>query len=105
MDKKDFIYGSLFYLISCLRIINNVHSELVQMQIQDPSEDQIHDYGLYLINEILHKGGKSLWDYPPMRLPQNNWSAIVGNRLISVQWNYDPVVEQQLADAYLPDWT
>ena len=26
-DKKDFIYGSLFYLISCLGIINNVHSD------------------------------------------------------------------------------
>ena len=51
-------------------------------QILNPSDSQIEDYGLYLLNQLLQESGKSLKDYPPMPLPTKSWSIIVGNRLI-----------------------
>ncbi|KAI8557126.1 hypothetical protein RHMOL_Rhmol05G0311100 [Rhododendron molle] len=50
--------------------------------ISNPSEAQIEDYGLYLLNHLLQESGKTLLDFPPMPQPNENWSAIVGNRLI-----------------------
>ncbi|XP_028081957.1 uncharacterized protein LOC114283346 [Camellia sinensis] len=50
--------------------------------ISEPTEAQIEDYGLYLLNQMLQESGKSLIDFPPMPQPSTNWSAVVGNRLI-----------------------
>ncbi|KAF5933474.1 hypothetical protein HYC85_029645 [Camellia sinensis] len=50
--------------------------------ISNPTEAQIEDYGLYLLNQMLQESGKSLIDFPPMPQPTANWSATVGNRLI-----------------------
>ncbi|KAG5552631.1 hypothetical protein RHGRI_010651 [Rhododendron griersonianum] len=50
--------------------------------ISNPSEAQIEDYGLYLLNQLLQESSKTLLDFPPMPQPNENWSAIVGNRLI-----------------------
>ncbi|CAL5370135.1 unnamed protein product [Camellia sinensis] len=50
--------------------------------ISNPTEAQIEDYGLYLLNQMLEESGKSLIDFPPMPQPTANWSATVGNRLI-----------------------
>ncbi|GMP41859.1 hypothetical protein CsSME_00011808 [Camellia sinensis var. sinensis] len=50
--------------------------------ISKPTEAQIEDYGLHLLNQMLHESGKSLIDFPPMPQPTANWSAVVGNRLI-----------------------
>ena len=79
-------------------ICDDLQPRLLQMQIQNPSEEQIYDYGLYLIDEMLHEGGKSLQDFPPMPLPENNWNVIAGNRLIVEQRNYNSVLERQLAE-------
>lgn len=46
------------------------------------TDDHIEDYGLYLMNQLLHESGKSLVDFPPMPQPIGNWNAIVGNRLL-----------------------
>ncbi|GMQ05571.1 hypothetical protein CsSME_00050547 [Camellia sinensis var. sinensis] len=50
--------------------------------ISKPTEAQIEDYGLHLLNQMLHESDKSLIDFPPMPQPTANWSAVVGNRLI-----------------------
>ena len=31
-----------------------------------PTEAQVEDYGLHLLNQMLHESGKSLIDFPPM---------------------------------------
>ena len=51
-------------------------------QISDPSDAQVKDYGLYILNQLLQESGKSLKDHPPMPLSNGSWSTIVGNRLI-----------------------
>ena len=50
--------------------------------ISNPSETQIEDYGLYLLNQLLQEFGKSLLDFPPLPQPVGTWGAVVGNRLI-----------------------
>ncbi|KAG5561407.1 hypothetical protein RHGRI_004441 [Rhododendron griersonianum] len=50
--------------------------------ISNPTEAQVEDYGLYLLNELLQESGKTLFDFPPMPHPSGNWNAVVGNRLI-----------------------
>ena len=65
--------------------------------VRDPTEEQVFDYGLYLIDEILHGSNKSLRDWPTMPLPQNDWAAAVGNRLIAEQRSYNIDEQAQLA--------
>lgn len=68
-----------------------------QTGIEDPSEDQIFDYGLYLINQMLHEAGTSLENFPPMPIPEGNWNLLFGSRLIAEQQNYNRQQEQELA--------
>ena len=37
------------------------HRLITTNQIPDPTEDQVYDYGLYLIDQILHQSGKDLY--------------------------------------------
>ena len=57
--------------------------------VLDPTEEQVCDYGLYLINDILSRNGKNLSNFPPMPLPERNWDVIQGNPLIFEELNYD----------------
>ncbi|XP_052171592.1 uncharacterized protein LOC127787570 [Diospyros lotus] len=50
--------------------------------ISNPTDAQIEDYGLHLLNQMLHESGKSLIDFPLMPQVIGNWSVVVGNRLI-----------------------
>ncbi|XP_052185281.1 uncharacterized protein LOC127796918 [Diospyros lotus] len=50
--------------------------------ISNPTEAQIKDYGLHLLNQMLHESGKSLIDFPPMPQPTANWSAVVGKTFL-----------------------
>ena len=66
-------------------ICDDLHHCLIQLQFEQPTEDLIYNYGLYLIEEALQESGKSLKDYAPMPMPVNNWNTIVGNWLIAEQ--------------------
>ena len=57
--------------------------------ILSPTEEQVFDYGLYLIDVLLGNKNRSLQDWPAMPLPQHNWQAVVENRLIAEQLSYD----------------
>ncbi|XP_026381909.1 uncharacterized protein LOC113276510 [Papaver somniferum] len=46
--------------------------------IQNPTDEQILDYGLYLLDKLLREGGKKLKKYPSMPLPKGNWGKLVG---------------------------
>ena len=70
--------------------------------VQDPTEEQVFDYGLYLIDGILRGSNKSLQDWPTMPLPQNDWAAAVGNRFIAEQRSYNVDEQSQLATQRIP---
>ena len=65
---------------------------------QEPTEEQLFDYGLYLIEKELHKSGKSLCNFPPMPLPSNRWADAERNRLLAEQLAYNRDEQRMKAD-------
>jgi hypothetical protein len=59
--------------------------------ILEPTQDQVYDHGLFLLNTILLNCGRNLTLYPPMPLPVGNWQAQEhGNQLLHEQLDFDP---------------
>jgi hypothetical protein len=54
----------------CIHICDDLHYKLLQKGISDPSEENVYDYGLYLIQDLLGAQGSSLENFPPMPLSQ-----------------------------------
>jgi hypothetical protein len=61
------------------------------------TEMNVYDFGLHLIDSILHDSGHSLSDFSSMPLPQLDWSSTTHNRLISQQLNYNIPFEESLS--------
>ena len=55
----------------------------------DPADNEIYDFGLFLLNKILQQSGKQLDDFPPMPVAQYNWDSHIKNHYINEQLNYD----------------
>jgi hypothetical protein len=83
----------------CDDLRHALHSKNI---VRDPTEEQVFDYGLYLIDHILRGSNKSLHDWPTMPLPQNDWAAAVGNRLVAEQRSYNIDDQAQLAAQRIP---
>jgi hypothetical protein len=91
MEFKEWICDDLAYR---LRQFHN---------IQDPSQEQIDDYGLYLIDVLLRLSGKSLQEhYEEMPAIQNQWNEIETNRYLREQRIYDRDVERRKAEENIP---
>jgi hypothetical protein len=71
---------------------------------QNPTEEDVFDYGLYLIDKLLRSssGNKGLEHWPTMPQPQQNWDLEVGNRLIREQRDYDAEEQTRLANERIP---
>ena len=68
--------------------ILNRQRRILQFQELILLDDQLRNYGLYEIEQILQQYGRSLKDYPQM--PQPNMDLIQnGNRLIEEEMSYD----------------
>jgi hypothetical protein len=65
--------------------------------IPDPSEAQIQDYGLYLIDKLLSHTGKRLQEWTTMPEVVEDWAVILGNHLILEQHQYNLEEQAQLA--------
>jgi len=68
------------------QICDDLHWTLQQKNIlQNSTEEDVFDYGLYLIDKLLSSssGNKGLEHWPTM--PQQNWALEVGNCLIAEQ--------------------
>ena len=68
-----------FSMHLCDDLSHKIHT---MFGISTPNQDQIENYGLYLLNQLLHESGKRLLDFPPMPQSTENWNAIIGNRLL-----------------------
>ena len=57
---------------------------------QEIPENDIYDYGLWDLNRILVGMGRSLTDFSPMPLPQQQWTHRIPNPLLQTeQYNVD----------------
>jgi hypothetical protein len=82
-------------------ICDDLEYQLHQLGRTIVSENDIYDFGLYLIDEILHDSGHALADFPSMPSPSQGfqtWFNISHNRLISQQTNYNTIFESMEAD-------
>ena len=77
-------------------ICDDLHHFLHHHNHPDPSQEDVLDYGLYLIDKLLNATNKSLRDWPDMPQVQQDWGHIAGNRLIAEQLNYDREEQVQL---------
>jgi len=48
-------------------------------------ENDVYDYGLWDLNRILVRMGRSLADFPPMLLPQQQWAHRIPNPLLQAE--------------------
>lgn len=68
-----------------------------QKGIPDPTPEQIQDYGLFLIDQLLQARGKTLHDFPPMPTSIMPWQMIEENSLIAEQLLYDTIEQAEIA--------
>jgi primosomal protein N' len=85
----------------CIHICDDLHYKLLQKGIPDPSQEQVYNYGLYLMQDLLGAQGSSLENFPPMSLSQIAWTHLSKNCLIMEQRNYDQAHQQLMADEHI----
>ncbi|KIL69114.1 hypothetical protein M378DRAFT_70216, partial [Amanita muscaria Koide BX008] len=80
------------------------HRLINHLNLANPTEDDIYDYGLYLIDKELRRNGRGLDSIVGMPQPVNNWAQqeLQGNQLIHEQLDYDQQMLQQVVDQGLP---
>ncbi|KAJ7665849.1 hypothetical protein DFH06DRAFT_984518, partial [Mycena polygramma] len=66
------------------------------MGFKDPTEEDVFDYGLFLLQKLLHEAGRSLEDFE-MPNPQRDWTAATNNVLIAEQLAYNQAEERKQA--------
>lgn len=71
------------------QICDDLRHRLHRLGQTSVTQTEIHDFGLHLIDEILHDSGHALSNFPTMSQSQHDWSTTIHNRLISQQMNYD----------------
>jgi hypothetical protein len=74
------------------KICDDLRHKLHELGRTTVSQEDIYDFGLHLIDDILRDCGRTLSDFPSMPQSQINWSDTIHNRLISQQMNYDSQV-------------
>ncbi|CAG8837414.1 15550_t:CDS:1, partial [Cetraspora pellucida] len=79
----------------CDDLCHRLHHEHA---IEEPTENQIYDYGLFLIDEILRDSNHSLARCSSMPLWEHNWDLCRGNRLIAEQLTWDHEELRKLVD-------
>lgn len=78
------------------------HRIRTRYHINHPSQNQIYDLGLYLLEGILKSSGKSLANFRPMPEPIFNWDLCTGNALITEQLDYNREEESNMAAVMVP---
>jgi hypothetical protein len=70
-------------------ICDDLPYRLHTLGVNNASENEVYDYGLYIIDNILHESGHSLSDWPSMPPLQRQWEQYSVNEMIAEQLNYD----------------
>ena len=70
-------------------ICDDLHYRLRSLGVNNASTHDVYDYGLYLINNILHESGHTLSDWPSMPSIRREWEQYSVNNMIAEQLNYD----------------
>jgi hypothetical protein len=67
-----------------------------------PSDEDVYDYGLFCLNQLLAEHGRSLHHFPPMPTPvRRDWGAVTAEQnpyILDQRAPYQPEMEQLAAD-------
>ena len=87
------------------RICDDLECRLhITYRIQSPSDDQVHDYSLFLIDKILNNAGKSLDQFRDMPQVTGSWDDLVSNCFVAEQMmNYARLQNLPMLLRTLPD--
>jgi hypothetical protein len=81
------------------RLCDDLRRTLQRRHIrEDPSDEDISDYGLFLIDRLLSQFNKSLKDWMDLPQVQQQWAAAVLNPLIAREQDYDADHQAHLAE-------
>jgi len=86
------------------KICDDLRHRLIANGRLNPSDDDVFDYGLHLLQNILKKSGKLLQNYPDMPIPQQQWDQLDGNYLLQEQLDYDPEEMHQRVNLLYPNF-
>ena len=71
-------------------ICDDLARQLTRLHIREnPTPEEVRDYGLYLIEQLLSPSGKALKDFQGMPQVTGNWEANLHNRLIAKEQHYN----------------
>lgn len=79
----------------------NLRVQLYRLGRTTISKNDIYDFGLHLIDDILHDSGHTLSEFPTMPHPSSHWEHTIHNWLISQQRNYDLGTEATAAEQFM----
>jgi hypothetical protein len=79
-------------------LCDDLRIRLRRMNIQTASDDDIYDYGLFLLNQQLSDVGTSLSNFPNMPHIVNDWEHVNDNQFLAEQLSYDTAHELSVAD-------
>jgi hypothetical protein len=83
-------------------ICDDLERQLIAIGITNPPEEDIYDFGLFLLDKVLRESGHTLDNWPSMPKPQHDWNELVVNPLVAEQLNYDRNTLCTDLDARLP---
>jgi hypothetical protein len=75
-------------------ICDDLKYRLQHRGIPDPPDEQVYDYGLYLMEKLLKAQGSSLDKFPPMPVSLMGWTVLLGNHLLMEQKDFDQDQQQ-----------
>lgn len=73
---------------------------VIALGVPHPTQDELYDYGLFLLQRILQQSGHHLAQHQ-MPTPQNDWERRGENHLIAEQLQYQPQDQLVLAEEHL----
>jgi hypothetical protein len=83
-------------------ICDDLPYRLRTLGITNTSSNDIFDYGLYIIDNILQESGHTLSDWPCMPSLQHQWEQCSANEMIAEQLNYDRTSQHTFWDDHHP---
>jgi len=87
------------------QICNDLQHKLRELGRTSVVDEDLYDFGLYLLDEILHDSSHSLSGIPSMFQPVHDWFSTLRNCLIAQQLNFDPESENVLGQEHVTSLT
>jgi ATP-dependent protease Clp ATPase subunit len=85
------------------KICNDLRIQLQHILNNRSMQDKdIHDYRLYLLDNILQENRQSLLNFPPMPLPHYNWTNIEVSKNCIMEQYFNPCIKTKELNYQLP---